>query len=149
MGFVDDAAFAEELHLPHEPGQSITIRSLSWSEKQEAREAKFKKAVELAGQLMGIREALPQSDGTGDQPPEAMYDHEVVLVRGIIAWSYSRPITPSNIGMLDDQTKEFVLDKLLQRIELGSLTEKNAESPASALGRNGPRSLPVDAGQSG
>lgn len=120
--------------IPHEPGEWIEIRKLSWIDLDDAREARqaavFGNVKAMGGEVMA---ALPKrcKKGCGEEkhdgacpPPEERaddsaadptneYDQNIMLHRGIVAWSYEEPSSGANIDTLDEVTAHWIHGELV------------------------------------
>lgn len=105
----------ERHDVPHEPGEWIEFRLLSWRELEEAQERRLRRLLEQVREMGGL-EALAGAEraGGGEPSPREMYDHGVLLERAIVAWSYDAPVSPETIALLDPVTKEWAVDVVLR-----------------------------------
>lgn len=102
--------------LPHEPGQWVEVRPLSWADSVAAKKAASEATLhafrdlgtDFLSQLQSLQSAPSPADAAEPAPanPLAGYDRRIVLERGLVAWSYDEPVTPENISLLDEQTAE-------------------------------------------
>ena len=107
----------ETIELEHEPGQSITIRPVSWLVMREARDARVKRAIKpfadlppesIAALQRPNRNGPNPTDSAEDDEPTDVYDRETLLRASIVEWTYEDPVTNDNIGDLDEVTAEVV-----------------------------------------
>ena len=116
--------------IPHEQGEWIKFRRLSWTQLDEARKAKGRKvmrniasdpeAVKLLAEVQNINSASPAAPDPAAAltvPPDPLsdYDQEMLLRLGIVEWSYDEPVSPEAIGDLDEETAEWAARKLLPK----------------------------------
>lgn len=110
--------------IPHEPGEWMEFRKLSWKQLQDAREARqeavFGKVKQMGSEVMG---ALPKTcrrcgeeKHDGPCPPAEQradasaadptneYDRDTLLHAGIVQWSYEEGVTDATIDELDEPT---------------------------------------------
>ena len=107
------AGITKKLDLPHEPGEWVEIRPLSWR------------------QVNAIRDIDDENEITC-----------YVLSQAIVGWSYGEPVTPETLDRLDAETAVFVIDKLRpgrQKKEEAEEDRKNVSDsstpPSVAKGR--------------
>ena len=104
----------KRLEIPHEPGEFMTIRRLSWSQLDLASEtaslANFDRISRMGPEMVA---ALRQT-AEGEADEIGMYDKATVLHLGITEWSYDATVTPDNIDMLDQQTAEWAFREILK-----------------------------------
>lgn len=96
--------------VPHEPGQTITFRKLSWRELELAVTTRRRALLEEFKGMAEVMARLPQSDAK--QAPAEMYDTGVLLKAAIIAWTYPEEVTPENIDLLDDATAQWAVEQV-------------------------------------
>lgn len=118
MALIDDAAGRRE-DIPHEPGQWMELRSLTWPELEKARKIKQSATFADLGdigpdtlkQLQGLT-----SDAVADavSDPLATLDVLTVLSVGILRWSYAAEVTVANIERLDSETARWAAREIVQ-----------------------------------
>ena len=103
----------KSLPLEHEPGESLTIRMLTWVELEEARSLKSETVIKPFIKMGGaeLRELMSPDDVPSDddgEKPDAMpeLDKAFTLHKGIVGWSYDAPLNDANIDHLDYETSE-------------------------------------------
>lgn len=119
------------LDIPHEAGQTITIRKLTWRKLAEARKGREQEQREALRQLgaefvQAIRggdeakakaaEAAPTVDATAPNDPDyqvAQFALGALLEMGIVAWSYTEPVTPAALDLLDERTAQWAGQAIL------------------------------------
>ncbi len=118
----------DKREIPHEPGEWIEIRKLSWKQlanaRKERQEAVFATVRAMGGEVLN---SLPSrcSKGCGEEkhkgncpPPEERadpsaadptneFDIATLLHVGIVAWSYEQAANVGNIDELDDVTAKW------------------------------------------
>ena len=104
----------KRLEIPHEPGETMTLQRLSWSQLDQAREAStmasLAKAAKMGPELiMALRQSTDDEASEGSQ-----YDKATVLCYGISDWSYDAEVTAANIDMLDEQTADWAFAEILK-----------------------------------
>lgn len=127
MALIKDVT--QEVEIPHEPGESMTFRKLSWRELEQAAEEQQAKSLKRMKEMGGdVLQAITQSStDTSSQEggPENQYDKKTVLVKGIRAWSYQEKVTPDNIDMLDRQTADWAFSQIIGMNAEGEEAGKN------------------------
>lgn len=111
MGIV--TGINKRLDIPHEPGEWMMIRKLSWRQLQtasDARTASVMQTVKAMGgevlrELQGAREREDVQTAAAD--PLTGYDLGDLLRAGIEAWSYSMSVNRESIDALDDETARW------------------------------------------
>ena len=119
--FVDSTT--RRIELPHEDGEWVEVRMLSWRELREARQKRLDDTLDVAKKMgtdlrKEIREAREDADvkeAMGD--PLNDYDLETLLGYGIVKWSYERDVNAGNIGLLDEKTVRVVASELVPDAE--------------------------------
>lgn len=97
--------------VPHEQGQSFTIRKLSHHHVSMARDRARDRALELMRQLGDIK--LPEPKDAPPADPAAEYDRGTVLTHGITGWTYSAPCDETHIADLDEETADWAFREVL------------------------------------
>ena len=122
------AGDTQRLEIPHEPGQWIEVRRLSWSRLDAARAAYLSKAVKKAKATGGLDANLRslcagcrqvKHDGACLPPEERAdqsersatydYDDETLLQLAIAGWSYDKPVSAAAVADLSARTAGVVL----------------------------------------
>lgn len=115
MALIKD--ITKEVEIPHEAGESMTFRKLSWRQIDEASEARQSQVLrnmrDMGGDL--IKAISESNSGDSEAVPSAKYCKDTVLVNGIVGWSYKEKVTPDNIRSLDKETADWAF---LQIVEL-------------------------------
>lgn len=104
----------KDVQIPHEPGESATIRRLSHRQLRQAAKAREKEGIgwlrEVGPELV---KALRDGDAAGIQKIEEAqaanvnnYDRDQLLAAGLVAWTYPEPVTA--IADLDEDTAAFL-----------------------------------------
>lgn len=102
------------IEIPHEAGQSITIRKLSHRQLGDARAEKVRSSVRLVSEMGNVRDMLPQGDpGSVTTTPADELDRATVLRAAITGWSYGAACTPENIDELDEETAAWAFGEIL------------------------------------
>jgi hypothetical protein len=117
-----------QVDVPHEPGEWIAIKRLSWRQLKSAR----KKAEEENRQVIKdfgpeFLRALQSPDGEEkarkllkrQQYDESNFDSQEILKLGIFAWSYTNgdgtavEVNDESIGMLDERTATWAKQQIV------------------------------------
>lgn len=101
------------IDLPHEPGQYIEIRSLSYFEIEKSKQRKLKDLMMLFSGVDLPEFKVPDDLKDREPDPVASHDTAFLLVKGIVGWSYDAEVGPETIAMLDAKTAELVIREIL------------------------------------
>ena len=123
----------EQIPIPHEDGQWMQFRRLSWLEMTDAAETAERRSVkkmtqfgsEAVGAIIASYEktaaATADTDGDGAATPTtakaptvASYDRESLLENGITAWSYEEKPSPKTIKQLDAETARWAAEQIFE-----------------------------------
>ena len=111
MGLVTN--ITKRLDVPHEQGEWVEIRKLSWRQLEAASDAQTEKAMaKVSGLGAELMASLPKAVA-GDRDPVDSYDRGAALAAGIIAWSYDAPVSPDAIGDLDEETAGWLMREII------------------------------------
>lgn len=119
----------KRIEVPHEPGQWMEIRKLSWRQLEAASdvatEAAMKRMKEAGPEMMAALRKLVEGQVSGQQASN--YDRHAVLKSGIAGWSYDEPVSDENIDLLDEETAKWAVDAILDlKKPLSEEERKNA-----------------------
>ena len=130
--------------IPHEFGQWLDLRLLSYRQFDEAAAAKVASAMKsmssMPGNLMAqiaesrekmSKEAAEEAAKAID-PLAATYDKTTLLRLGIAGWSYDDPVTDETIDTLDSVTAEWAARTLLTLHERTADEKKDGSWPSTA-----------------
>jgi hypothetical protein len=103
----------KKVDIPHEEGEWIELKKLSWKQLEQASDASTNALMErmkkMGGDILSaLRDAAPQEQN----PEEAKYDISTVLKFGIVRWSYDAAVK-DNIDLLDDETAQWAFKEIL------------------------------------
>ncbi len=98
--------------IPHELGQSMTFRKLSWRELEAAAAVKHSAILADLKDLGDLITKLPKGQATLDS--EVDYDTFELLKKGIVGWTYVAEVTEQNISLLDKQTADWAIGQIKQ-----------------------------------
>lgn len=114
--------------IPGEPGQTMTLRQLSWRHLAEAQEAKAVGGLRQFRGLADVLTAIQSSNRTDTQQsadlqakaaeqqaadPTAQYDIAIVLHYGIVGWSYPDKLNADSIDSLDAATAKWAATEII------------------------------------
>lgn len=101
------------IELPHEPGQYIEVRDLSFLEIDKSKEKKLKYSMMLLSGIDMPDFKVPED--LKDRKPDPMASHDIpyLLEKGIVGWSYEEEVSSENIALLDSKTAELVIREIL------------------------------------
>lgn len=104
----------KRLDIPHEPGEWMEIKKLSWAQLENASniasEASFTMLKKMGGDLLS---AIRDMDIQQEKNAEAKYDKGAVLECGIVRWSYDAKVSKETIAQLDEETAAWAFDEIL------------------------------------
>ena len=106
----------QKVPIPHEQGQFMIFRPLTWGEVKEAKRLRQEESFALVKaispdvmeRLQG--QARPAVDG---QIPSDTHDLGTVLKYAIVGWSYSASPTLEEIETLDERTAQWAFRQAL------------------------------------
>ena len=119
----------EQIPIPHEEGEWMQFRRLSWLEMTEAAETAERRSVkkmtqfgsEAVGAIIASHEKTAaettktDSDATPTKAPTvASYDRESLLENGITAWSYDEKPSPKAIKQIDAETARWAAEQIFE-----------------------------------
>lgn len=130
------SGITDTLEIPHEPGETITIRKLAWKALDAAKKARrkdtFSDVKEMGADVLA---ALPSrcSKGCGEEKhkgkcppvedrvdtdaakdPTGEYDQDMILHSGITDWSYDKACNAANIDDLDEPTAKWAFEEIIK-----------------------------------
>ena len=113
----------ETIDLPFDPPHTATIRKLAGRHLEKAKQENQFASVDALRRMGGVK-FQQEIAALGDQSKEAIakfqadpmneYDLYVLLRYGVIAWSYSDPVTPEQLDDLVDDAVQFLAAKILR-----------------------------------
>ena len=112
---INRSRLTEQVAIPHEPGQWIKFRALSWRDLQAAQEARLARALRQAAGLLPEALEVSQNESVQRGTPVVQFDQTVVLRSGIAAWSYGEPVSPEAIDRLDQRTADWAFAEIVGR----------------------------------
>lgn len=112
MALVTDVA--KRVEIPHEEGQWMEIKRLSWRQLEVAKDimtdntvARFKK---MGGEVL---KAFTNEKVRQEADPRTQYDRGFVLEAGISRWSYDAEVAKATIEKLDEETAKWAFEEIL------------------------------------
>ena len=110
MALVTSMRYDEQ--IPHEPGESMRLRVLSWKELEAAREARttsgINRAKQAGGELLTALQGInPREVEEAAKDPLNDYDWTALLRAGIVSWSYTEDLSFDSIDLLDEPTARW------------------------------------------
>tara|TARA_B100000949_G_scaffold4534_2_gene3936 strand:+ start:7109 stop:7522 length:414 start_codon:yes stop_codon:yes gene_type:complete len=118
----------EKIDIPHEEGQWVEIRSLSFTAMEEANDNKQERDLMQVKRMGGdVFEAIVRSSnktetdskGEDDAPKKGVtvdsYDKETLLRKAIVGWSYDGKPTLERIRDLDARTANWLAREIYER----------------------------------
>lgn len=118
MALIDDTAGRRE-DIPHEPGQWMELRALTWPELEKAKKIKQSATFADLGEIGP--DTLKQLQGLSTDAvsealtdPLASLDVLTVLTAGVLRWSYGADVTVANIERLDSETAQWAAKQIVQ-----------------------------------
>ena len=117
--------------IPHEDGQQITIKALSWKKLKDAQRAQQTQGIEFMRELGGeLMQALRSGDTDKvkalEDAQEANinnYDRMTLLQKGLVSWTYESELSQESIEELDEVTAAFCADAIFAFSRGDTVTE--------------------------
>lgn len=114
-----------KVDIPHEPGNWMKFRTLSWKKLKKARKKQEKENREI---IKDFGAEFMKVLRTGDEEKArkllekqqyhvSNFDVETLLNEGIAAWSYEEDIIPENIDELDERTAQWAAQTLIDLVK--------------------------------
>ena len=104
----------KRVDIPHEDGEWLEIRRLSWRELEAASDtatdAMMTRMKKLGGEIV---QALRSAATKQQADPFDGYDRQAVLSAGLRAWSYDAKVNAENMALLDEPTAVFAFREIL------------------------------------
>ncbi len=108
------ANITKKVDIPHEEGEWLEVRRLSWRQKQKAedtaKDLMMERMKKLGGDVLAV---LRNLDEKQEQAPQAQYDQGAILRAGIAAWSYDAKVNPDTVESLDEETATWAFNEIL------------------------------------
>ena len=134
------------LDVPHDPGQTMTIRRLQPKHLHAAGNASLMDSIDQMKKIgpSFIKELRELDDKTIakalNADPLLKFDRVSLIEKGVTAWSYDVPLTQEYFEDLDDDTQQWLAAEILrlakpslyQSPEEQETEEKNASASCTA-----------------
>lgn len=143
MSRIFTSLVTESVELQHDPPHRVTIRKLAPKHLREARLASLARAMEelrLIGSPAVLKELREldgrptESESPVTQPldgrgrdPLTLYDRDVLIRRGIVSWTYDRPMDDAALEDLDEQTADLLARAILRLTKPELFEEQEAD----------------------
>lgn len=132
MGLV--VGMTNRVNIPHEPGEWMQFRRLSWRTLQEASDRRTDDVItrfaDIGGDMLSSLGAQRTVDNVQDDANS--HDWVTVLRAGIVAWSYTDNVTAASIDDLDSETAEWAVREILAYSKgLSGDARGNGSSPST------------------
>jgi|TARA_R110000824_G_scaffold32908_7_gene106118 hypothetical protein len=115
----------EKVEIPHEDGEWVELRQLSWTAMEEAIDAKQERDVGQVKRMGGdVFEAIMRSAKKKDDDEEEKtkgrtgyesYDQETLIRKSVVSWSYDGKPTVERIRDLDSKTAKWLSLEIYER----------------------------------
>ncbi len=116
-----NAGLTKVLPVPHEPGESITVRVLGWAALQRCLDAQtaasFGVVKAMGADLFTALQtrsttAVNGATATATATAASTYDRATLFRESIVGWTYGYTVTPENIENLDPVTADWLAEAL-------------------------------------
>ena len=115
----------EKVDIPHEDGEWVELRLLSWTAMVEAVDAKQERDVGQVKRMGGdVFEAIMRSSKSNEAKDEEKpkgrakfesYDPETLIRKAGVSWSYDGKVTLDKIRDLDAKTADWLAREVYER----------------------------------
>ena len=117
----DKTSLTEQVAIPHEPGEWMRFRALSWRDLQAAQEARVTRALQDAANMSSeLLSTLKSQLDAREIEAKQRYDEAAILHAGIVDWSYDAAVAPENVDLLDRPTADWAFRQLVDRNVISS-----------------------------
>ena len=124
----------ERVDIPHEDGEWVSFRYLSWKDLSEAEQVRTQTVMDSARRMgADFYSALSdvKRDPDSGPKPEDSYDRGWLLRVGIADWSYKEPVSPEAVDRLDNRTAVWAIEQIVRINSLGSDPGRGEDSRRS------------------
>lgn len=106
-------SITKQVDIPHEPGEWMLFKRLSWRQLDEASDiasdASFERIRKMGAEMIqALRTTVAAPTSTTN------YDRASVLNAGILKWSYPDDVNSENIDALDEATAAWAYAEILK-----------------------------------
>lgn len=135
----------ETIAIPHDPGQSVTIRKLAPKHLDEAQQVNQKQSIEMLRDLGGAA-FLSELNGLSKESvagavqadPLMLFHRPTLIHRAVIASTYDRDLSRLDVAEdLDDETQDVIARAVLRlarpALFEGAEAEQKKGSPVSIV----------------
>ncbi len=117
----DKTSLTEQVAIPHEPGEWMRFRALSWRDLQAAQEARVTRALQDAANMSSeLLSTLKSQLDAREIEAKQRYDEAAILQAGIADWSYDTAVTSESIDLLDQPTADWAFGEIVGRNVIAS-----------------------------
>jgi 23S rRNA U2552 (ribose-2'-O)-methylase RlmE/FtsJ len=104
---------AQRVDIPHEPGEWMEIKKLSWRQLVLAADIQTDETISRLKKIGGdLFKSLTTEKAKQETDSSLKYDRGFVLEAGICRWSYDADVNKENIEKLDEQTAKWAFDAI-------------------------------------
>jgi 23S rRNA U2552 (ribose-2'-O)-methylase RlmE/FtsJ len=104
---------AQRVDIPHEPGEWMEIKKLSWRQLVLAADIQTDETISRLKKIGGdLFKSLTTEKAKQETDSSLKYDRGFVLEAGICRWSYDADVNKENIENLDEQTAKWAFDAI-------------------------------------
>ena len=121
-------SFSKRVEIPHEPGEWMEVKRLSWRQEDMAKEIKAENLLKQMKAMGPDMVASVRKTARGQEAPKdrkADLDQLFVLQAGIISWSYDEEVSQETIERLDSETADWAFNEILKANEKTKEEVKN------------------------
>ena len=103
------AGVTRKVEIPHEDGEWLELKTLSWRELEQARKARsnevFANMRAMGSDILAtLRDVKTDDVQQAAADPVNEYDRATLLKSGIVGWSYESAFSPEKVDELDERT---------------------------------------------
>ncbi len=104
---------AQRVDIPHEPGEWMEIKKLSWRQLVLAADIQTDETISRLKKIGGdLFKSLKSEQTKQEADPALQYDRGFVLEAGISKWSYEAEVNKENIEKLDEETAKWAFEAI-------------------------------------
>ena len=108
------------LNVPHDPGQTVTIRKLAPKHLDVAKRASFRQTIEtmrevgasLIKEIQGLSSETVQAAAKND--PLMVFDRVELIAAAVTGWTYDVPLEREHFENLDEETQDWLAREVLR-----------------------------------